>query len=96
MLVPVLVLKKYKKTLDQDWEKVEIGAIVKLSREASLAKIDFPDGTSSFFLNDNEALEALVRNGFSLTPESAYTVISQIPDASTNEYFKRLLPTEKG
>ena len=94
MLTCTLLLEKEKETVEASWKDLEIGATAKLSgtREGGV-QIELSNGKTVRFARDIDAIEALISNGFILTPGSAVLVASQLASEELRGYVVRLLPT---
>ncbi len=88
-----LVWEKKKNVDDSEWEGLDVGARVLFSPVGGFAQIERLSLMSTF-PNDNEAIEALIRNGFAMTLQSVMEIFNQSEEQDLPDWFGRVMSEE--
>jgi hypothetical protein len=86
-----LIWEKTKETQDSGWEGIESGARVLLSRVGSWSEISLLQRIAGF-PRDDDAFEALIKNGFTLSFQSLMETLEEIPEDKLPEWFGMVIP----
>lgn len=89
-----LIWEKTKDVTYSDWEKLKIGALVRLSRAPSRAQIEDEYGNKRVFQQDQDAFDFLEKNGFCLMDESLTDLLHEVQEKDLElqiDYLRRAI-----